>query len=251
MMAVERLPDRLSGYAQLTYFTLSRLGRFRDRVLRDQFHRQLAEAGISALPVIIVLAAITGATIVTQISALAGPESDMAQRLLYVGLFFELAPLLSALVVVARSSAAVASELAVMHLHDEFAAVRRLGIPAADYLLLPRIAAFMVAMPLATIIFQTVAMSSGWMAVALLHSRPLADISGHFLSLANPGLALFALAKSTFMGLVVGAIATHHGSTAEKSPHAISGAAIQAVGGGLVAVFLVDAAFALTAYFIK
>jgi phospholipid/cholesterol/gamma-HCH transport system permease protein len=245
------MADRLSGYAQLTYFALSHLNRFRDRLLRDQFHRQVFEAGISALPIIIVLAIITGATTVTQLSALAGPDSDLAQQLLFFGLFFELAPLLSALVIVARSSAAVASELAIMRLHDEYAVLRRLGVPAADFLLLPRIAAFMLALPLATIIFQSVAMSSGWVAVAVLHNRPLADISGSFLELASPGITLLALTKSTVMGLLVGVIAAHHGGTAEKSPHAVSVAAIQAVGGGLIAVFLVDIAFALLVYLVK
>ena len=251
MMAASPFFVRLSGYTQLIYFTLSRLNRFRDRLLRTQFHRQLWETGISALPVVIVLAIIAGATTVTQLSALAGPDSDLAQRLLFFGLFFELAPLLSALIIVARSSAAVASELAVMRLYDEFTALRRLGAPAADYLLVPRIAAFMLALPLATIVFQVVAMSSGWISVALLHNRPLADISGSFLALASPGITLLALAKSLVMGLVAGVIATYHGSTAEKTSHAASSVAIQAVGGGLIAVFVVDIAFALATYLLK
>ena len=246
-----RFSVRLAGYAHLTYFAISRLNRFRDRLLRDQFHRQIWGAGISALPLIIVLAIITGATTVTQLSALAGPDSDLAQRLLFFGLFFELAPLLSALIIVARSSAVVASELAIMRLHDEYAVLRRLGVPAADFLLLPRVAAFVLALPLATIIFQSVAMSSGWISVAILHNRPLADISGSFLELASPGITLLALAKSAVMGLVVGVIAAHHGSTAEKTSHAASAAAIQAVGSGLVAVFLVDIVFALLAYLLK
>ena len=44
----------------------------------------------------------TGAAAVTQITALAGPASDVAQSWLFYGLFFELAPLLSGLVLVAR-----------------------------------------------------------------------------------------------------------------------------------------------------
>jgi hypothetical protein len=77
-----------------------------------------------------------------QLAALIGADNDLTQRLIFLGLFFELAPLLSALVVVARSSAGIASELAVMNLHDEFTALRRLGVPPADYLLLPRSSAW-------------------------------------------------------------------------------------------------------------
>jgi phospholipid/cholesterol/gamma-HCH transport system permease protein len=76
------------------------------------------------------MAVLTGAAVTaTQLAALIGADSDLTQRMLFLGLFFELAPLLSALVVVARSSAGIASELAVMNLHDEFTALRRLGVP--------------------------------------------------------------------------------------------------------------------------
>ena len=242
---------RLGDYVLLAYFSLSRLGHLRQHLLRDQFNRQLHAAGISALPVVAILAALAGATSVTQISALAGPDSDLAQRLLFFGLFFELAPLLCAIVIVARSSAAVASELAVMRIHNEYAALRRLGLHPAEYLLLPRIAAMSIALPMVTVIFQVVAMCSGWLAVALLHGRPLPDIAAHFLAMASPGVILLALAKSLVMGAVVGVVAAHHGSSADKTSHSVSDAAIQAVGSGMVAVFIVDILFAGTMYLLK
>ena len=50
------------------------------------------------------------------------------------------------------------------------------------------------------------------------------------------------------MGAAVGIIACHHGSTGKGSTQAISDAAIQAVGTGLIAVFVVDVAFAALIY---
>jgi phospholipid/cholesterol/gamma-HCH transport system permease protein len=197
------------------------------------------------------LAALTGAAAVTQLTKLVGQDSDAAQTWLFYGLFFELAPLLSALVVVARSSAAMASELAVMHLHDEFLALRRMGIPAADFVLLPRILGLMLVLPAVAVYFQSIAVGSGWLAVSLLQDLPLQQVAGHFLERADPWLTLASLAKSALMGLLIGVIACHHGSSAQRSSSAISETAIHAVGNGLVAVFVVDVVFALAVYWVK
>jgi phospholipid/cholesterol/gamma-HCH transport system permease protein len=243
--------SRFFGYVALAWFASTRWDRLRDPQLRIQFHRQINAHGIAALPVIAALAALTGATAVTQVTALAGQDNDLAQRLLFFGLFFELAPLLTALVVVARSSAAIASELAVMHLYDEFTALRRMGVPAADYLLLPRILGLALALPAVTVCFQIIAVGSGWLAVALLQDQPLPQVAGHFFDLADPWLPLASLMKSALMGATIGIIACHHGSNAARSTQAISTASIHAVGNGLVAVFVVDVSFALVAYFLK
>ena len=244
-------PPRLYGYAVMAWLAITRWRHLREPQLRLQLQRQVHETGISALPVVGALAALTGAAAVTQLTALAGQDSDVAQTWLFYGLFFELAPLLSALVLVARSSAAMASELAVMHLHDEFLALRRMGIPAADYLLLPRILGLTLVLPAVTIFFQAIAVGSGWLAVSLLQNLPLPQVASHFLDRADPWLTLASLAKSALMGLLIGVIACHHGSSAERSSRAISDTAIHAVGNGLVAVFVVDVVFALAVYWVK
>ncbi|MCX7164541.1 MAG: ABC transporter permease [Betaproteobacteria bacterium] len=240
--------SRIGAYLHLAWFAGSRHRQLRRPLLRDQLQRQIYGAGVTALPVIGILALLTGAAVTTQLSALTGADSDLTQRMIFLGLFFELAPLLSALVVVARSSAGIASELAVMNLHDEFVTLRRLGVPAADFLLLPRIFGLIIALPAVTICFQAFAVGSGWLATALFEGRPLAETAARFLDFADPGLALLSLAKSALTGAAVGIIACHHGSSGKGSTQAISGAAIQAVGTGLIAVFMVDVAFAVLLY---
>lgn len=243
--------SRFHGYVLMTLLAVTRWRRLREPQLRLQLQRQIHSIGISALPVVGALAALTGAAAMTQVTALAGQGSDTAQTWLFYGLFFELAPLFTALVLVARSSAAMASELAVMNLHDEYQALRRMGIPPADFLLLPRILGLVLVLPAVTIFFQVVAVGSGWLAVSLLQELPLPQVIDHFLNRADPWLALASLFKSALMGLVIGVIACHHGSSAARSSHAISDVAVHAVGNGLVAVFVVDVLFALATYWIK
>jgi phospholipid/cholesterol/gamma-HCH transport system permease protein len=234
----------VDSYLALLWLTTTRHRELRRPLLRAQLRRQIDVAGVAALPIVMVLAVLTGAAVSTQLAALIGADADLTQRLLFLGLFFELAPLLSALVVVARSSAGIASELAVMNLHDEFTALRRLGVPPADFLLLPRVFGLAIALPAVTACFQAAALGSGWLATALIDGRPLIDTAGRFLDLANPWLALLSLVKSALTGAVIGIIACHQGSTGDATAQAISDAAIKSVGAGMVAVFVIDVAFA-------
>jgi len=245
------LRNRFYGYALMAWLALTRWKRLGDGQLRIALYRQVHATGIAALPVTCGLAALTGAAAVTQLMALAGQGSDVAQSWLFFGLFFELAPLLSGLVVVARSSAAMASELAVMNQHDEFTALRRMGIVPADYLLLPRILGLVLVLPVVTIFFQIVSVFSGWLAVSLLQGLPLPQVMGHFLELADPWLTLLSLGKGAVMGLLIGVIACHHGSSAGRSTRDVSDTAIHAVGNGMVAVFLVDVVVAVLVYWVR
>jgi phospholipid/cholesterol/gamma-HCH transport system permease protein len=235
----------------MAVFALSRLNRFRDAQIRLQLHRQISSLGLAALPVALSLAAITGALAVTQVNALAGQNNDAAQRILSYGLFFELAPLLSAMVVLARSGAAIASELAVMHLHNEFVALRRMGIPATDFLLLPRIWAGVLVVPTIAVMFQGVCLVSGCLATAFLQDQPLLQIAERFLDFSDPWFIFLSVVKTAIMGALIGIISCHHGCSTERSAHSISDAGIHAVGNGLVAVFLVDMAFAATAFALR
>ena len=247
--AVER--GRLGSYLALLWFAGSRHRELGRPLLRNQLQRQIHAAGIAALPIIVILALITGAAVSTQLGTLIGVDNDLTQRLIFLGLFFELAPLLSALVVVARSSASISSELAVMNLHDEFTALRRLGVPPADFLLLPRIFGLAIALPAVTAVFQACAVASGWLASSLLDGRPLLETATHFLDFANPWLVALSLAKSALTCAVIGIIACHQGSSGEASAQAISDAAIKSVGACLIAVFIIDVATAALVWALK
>jgi phospholipid/cholesterol/gamma-HCH transport system permease protein len=186
-----------------------------------------------------------------QAMAIAGANNTTAMRWLFYALVFELAPLICALVTVARTSASMASELAVMNLHNEYASLRRWGIEPADHLLLPRVAALALGLPALTILFQLAALLSGWLATALLQDLPLIEVFDEVMDAANAALVLVALLKSALLGLLIGVIATHHGSTASRHSRAVSDCGIHAVGNSLVAVFLVTVVFALLVFWAR
>lgn len=234
---------RFLDYATLLYYSLSRLGQLANPQLRLVWLRQIKIAGIEALPVIVLLGMVSGGLLVTRISTLMGSSNELAIRLLLWFLLFEFAPLLTALVIVSRSSGSMASELALMRIHHEFAALERLRIPPADFALLPRIAGVAVAVPAATVIFQGVSLLSGITIDALVQHLPIPDQLDRYLELAEPSLLLVGILKGFCFGLAVSSIACFQGTHCEMSPLGVPRSAMAAVGQGLIYVFLIDALF--------
>jgi len=205
--------------------------------------REVNAIGIEALGTIAVLGSMCGVLVITQITALAGGDNEMGIRILIWTLVRELAPLLTALIMISRTSAAMASELALMRLHGEFTALERMGIRPEEYLLLPRVAGMALALLATTVCFQTIAMLSGLLAISF-QSVDFVQQLGHMLDLTRPYELLLSAFKSVCFGLTVGIVACYHGAVARPDPVAIPQAGTSAVANALLLVFVIDILFA-------
>ena len=239
----------IDGYALLLAYVYSNRRKLRKPAMSRELIRHISAVGLDAFGTIAVLAAISGTLVITQISAVTGGENEAGMRLLIWVLLKELAPLLTALIVVSRSSAAMASELALMRLSGELVSLSRLGIRPEDYLLLPRVAGVAIAMVALAFCFQVIAMFSGLVANGIL-TYDIAQQVSQLLTLARPSELLLALLKSGIFGLVIGVIACYHGAVARSDPADVPRSGTRAVANTLLVVFALDIGVAIAAVFI-
>ena len=237
------LAHRLDGYTALLGYVFAHWKMLRNPPVREAFFHQINTIGIEALGTIAILGSICGVLVITQITALAGGDNETGIRILIWTLVRELAPLLTALIIISRTSAAMASELALMRLHGEFSALARMGIRPEEYLLLPRIAGTALAVVATTICFQTIAILSG-LIVNNFQNVDFFQQLGHVLDLTRPGELLISVVKSLSFGLAIGIVACYHGVSARAEPEAIPIAGTNAVTSSLLLVFLIDMLFA-------
>ena len=242
--------SRLHSYAAITAFAFLRSARLSEPFLRLQLHRQLRLWGIAAAPLIVILAALIGSFTVSQLTALLGPDNEAAERVFINFLVFEVSPVLCAMVLVARSSAAIAAELVMMHARGEFTALKRMNVVASDFLLLPRLWGMSLALATVTLIFQGVLLSSAAISIAFVKHLSPVETLGQLLYVANPWLIPACILKSLLMGVVISAIACHHGTEVQVSVHAVSDASVYAVGGGILAIFVIEAVFVFGAHWL-
>ena len=241
-------PAQVAGYWAFLVYTLTHLGVLRIGPVRAVFERQLYFTGIQGASLVALLGLLAGALTVTQATALLGGSSDITVRVLVWTVVGELGPLLAAIIIVARSAVAIASELAVMEARAETDGLAAMSIRTMDYLVVPRMAALTLSMVALTAYFQAVAVAGGLAISSLYQATPFVEQLARFFEIITfPDLAV-AFAKSVCFGAGVSAIACYHGLAVTRSLTAVPIAAMAAVIRSLLFVFLIDVLFAYLRY---
>lgn len=241
---------QFGGYVDVLVHVARHLGALDNPQLRILLVRQIHAHGVQALPLLAVLAVLGGGSVIIGLAGLLGIDNDTAIRNGLLFLWLEFAPMLSALVMIARGSGGMAGDLALMRLHDEFAALEWLHIPHRDFLLLPRVLGAALAAMAATAWVQLLSLVGGMALAALVLGFKFADQLERTLDLAQATLIYAGIAKAACFGLFLAAVACHQGISARRARTEITRAGMSAVGQGMVYVVLLDALFGCLIYFI-
>ncbi len=159
----------------------------------------------------------------------------------------ELAPLITAVIVIGRSGSAVTAELGTMKVSEEIEALEVMAIHPMSYLIVPRFLAMFVMMPLLTVFGIYVGLFGGW----LICTGSL-DMSTPFfvtqaLKFVTPHDLFIGMFKSVIFGILVITIACNTGLSVRGGAEGVGLATTRSVVLSLLAVFLANAA--LTAVF--
>ncbi len=209
--------------------------------------KQVYFTGVEAAGIIVALFLLIGILILTQIVSFAGAGSaPLTGKILVWIVVRELGPLLTAVIVIARSGTAIATELATMKLGGEIDVLETLGIPPARYLIMPRILGAATAVVVLTMYAEVVAVAGGFLAASLAWGIPLEQYNQGivpFLTLREIGVSVF---KSFTFGLLIAAVCCRQGLSVEGSFTQVPQAATKGVMRSLLLVFLHDAVVTAT-----
>lgn len=199
------------------------------RPVRLLFYRQIYFTGVQALFVVTAIGLLLGLAIITQVSSLAGRTTEFTGRILVWVVVREIGPLFAAIIVIARSGTAVAAELGSMKVSDEVRYLRAMGIPAARYLVMPRIAGLTTSLLALLFFFQGTAVLGGLALSSLLFDLPFrAQLDNLAATLSFFDLSI-SLVKGLVFGLVIAAAACYHGLRVGTSITEVPQAATRAV----------------------
>ncbi len=206
-------------------------------------------AGIAALPIVTVVNVLVGG-ILAFVGAIQlrpfGADIYVAS-LVGIAVVREMAALMTAIIMSGRTGGAYAANIATMQGNEEIDALRAIGIPVFDYLVLPRILALTAMMPILYLYGCAVGIFGGFVvAVATLNISPIAFIiaTRAAVSLSQFGLGL---AKSLAFGALIAIAGCRIGLRAGRSAADVGQAATNAVVASVVGVIALDAVFAICA----
>lgn len=216
--------------------------------IRQVLFKQIYFTGLEAAKIIIMVALILGTVVVSQVLGLAGSGSgSLTGKILVWVIFLELGPLLTAIIVIARSGTAIAAELGSMKINGELAALCRMGIAPARYLFLPRVAGVSTAVVLLTIYFVLTSFIGGFLIVSLGQHIPYDQFIQGILASLGPREIIILITKATAFGLIIPLVCISAGVSVGTSATEVPQAATRAVINSLFAIFMLDGLITYTA----
>ena len=209
-------------------------------------------SGAEALPIVVLLSFLVGLT--TAFSAAVqlrqfGADIFIAD-LVGLGMTRELGPLMAAILLTGRSGSAFAAEIGTMKISDEIDALTVMGIRPLGYLVMPRIFAVMVALPLLTL-FADVSGIAGGMTIAglSLHLTPAAFL-GQLRTVVEPWDMFSGVLKSVVFGMLVAGVGCHRGMRTEGGALGVGRSTTASVVSGIFLIVLADALFVVLFHYL-
>jgi len=143
------------------------------RTTREVLARQILFTGIDAFKFLGIVAFIVGIIVVVQLKLWLNQagQSELLGQLLVSVVIRELAPLITTLIIIARSGTAIATELANMRVGDETTILEAQGIDPVKYLVMPRMVGMAISVFSLTIFFIFIAIAGGYLSGQMIYDK--------------------------------------------------------------------------------
>ncbi len=231
------------GECVLAVQQLVRTRKFRWRDCLDE----MQQCGAMALPIVSLVSLLVGVTL-AYIGAVVlrqyGGDIYVAD---FIGLSMvrEMGALMTAMVLSGRTGAAFAATLGNMKANEEIDALETLGIPAVQFLVLPRLIALGVMMPLLALYANALGIIGGVIVAFGLLGIPPAAFWIEMLTIVDLSDILSGVIKATAFGLIIGLSGCLRGLQADRSAAGVGRAATSAVVTAILLIIIADAIFAV------
>jgi len=235
------------GFLGQTTLALGRFITLRARYQARDLWLLMQQCGVEALPIVALIAFLVG-LILAFVGAVQlrqfGAQIYIAD-LVALGMAREMGALMTGVIMAGRSGAAFAAQLGTMKVNQEVDALQTLGIPPIEYLVVPRVIALSLMMPLLCVLAIVIGIVGGAVVgIGLLDIRP-AEYALRTLQAVTITSAGVGLAKSLVFGVLVALAGCLRGMRASGSAAAVGDAATSAVVTGIVLIVCADGLFAL------
>ncbi len=208
-----------------------------------ELFRQMVRVGYDSIPVVFVTTLFTGMVLALQtFNGFARFHAEnLVGSVVALSLTRELAPVLTALMVTGRVGSAMAAELGTMRVTEQIDALTSLGTEPVQYLMVPRVSASILMMPLLVVLGDAVGIYGGYfVAVQLLGANPVSYLDNSFQYLHVKDDIVSGIIKAAVFGLIFSLIACVRGYYTAGGAEGVGRSTTRAVVSGSLSVLVVD-----------
>ena len=222
-----------------------------DKFYLDIFLKQLIKIGFNSLPVVGLTSIFTGMVLALQ--SYTGFSRFSAEsaipNVVVLSITRELAPVLAGLMVAGRSGAAIAAEIGTMKVTEQIDALKTLSTNPFNYLIIPRISAGIISLPLLVFIGDIIGVMGGYLiCINLLNFNPTVYLQNTFNFVEF--LDVFSgLVKAAVFGFLITFMGCYHGFNAKGGAQGVGQSTTYSVVSSSVLILLMN--YIITSFFFK
>jgi phospholipid/cholesterol/gamma-HCH transport system permease protein len=237
--------NMLGALGEGTVRTLARPQTFR----LTSFVHHLDRVGLQAVPIILLITFLIGGIIAQQgifhFRKLSAGAEVYVVDMVGILVLREIGVLIVAIMVAGRSGSSYTAELGSMKMREEIDALRTMGLDPVQVLILPRVLALMLALPLLTFLGSMAALYGGGL-IAWLYGGMSPDI---FVTRLKEAISLthfkVGMIKAPFMALVIGIVACTEGLRVKGSAESLGAQTTTSVVKSIFLMIVLDGIFAI------
>jgi phospholipid/cholesterol/gamma-HCH transport system permease protein len=244
LSAIREFRSGLSFVGEAT-LSLLRLARGQARFRRSDLMLLIEECGVSALPIVILISFLVG-MILAFVGAIQlqqfGAEIYVA-NLVGIAMLREMGAMMAGIIMAGRTGAAFAAQLGTMRVTQEMDALTTMGISPMDFVVLPRMIALCLMMPLLALFADLVGVLGGAAVGATMLDLAPALYLRQTVEAVSFSDFTSGLLKSAVFGVLIAVAGCLRGMQCGNSSSAVGEAATSAVVTGIVLIIVADATF--------
>jgi phospholipid/cholesterol/gamma-HCH transport system permease protein len=236
----------LSFYGE-TIVTLGRLALHPGRLRLTSLVHHLEQTCLNALPIVGLIAFLIGVVLAYQ-------GADQLRRfgaevftvnLLGVSVLREIGILLTAIVVAGRSGSAFTAEIGMMKVREEIDALRIIGADPIEVLVVPRLLALMIALPLLAFVADILGLFGGGLMAVLALGIPPGQFLSQLEEAITPTMFWVGMVKAPVFAFLIALVGCYQGLSVGGSAESVGRLTTQSVVLGIFLVIVADALFSI------
>ena len=204
------------------------------------------EAGANAVPIVLLTGFLMGVIIAFEIGLVARNFGAVIFVVDGVGIAMlrELGVLMTAIVFAGRTGAAFAAQIGTQKVNEEVNAITTFGLDPVHFLVLPRLLAAVLVLPLLTVLADLIGLFGGALVMATFHVGFL-QFYNQLLGAITAGDFMLGIVKAAVLGLMIAAVGCHRGLTTGAGATSVGLSATRAVVTSIVLIVVIDGLFAV------
>jgi phospholipid/cholesterol/gamma-HCH transport system permease protein len=205
--------------------------------------RQMRNIGVDSVPLVVIVAGFLGAVTAFQAyyQLFAGVQLSVLGLLVRGSIVLELGPLLTALVLTGRVGARMTAEIGTMRVTEQIDALETLAYDPIAYLVVPRLLAALLMLPVLTVIANFTAIISAWLTLIIATTATTNDyVSGLRLSFTSFQVT-YSVIKAVCFGGAIAVVCSYEGYVTASGAEGVGRSTAKAVVIASTSILVLDA----------